>query len=114
VTDVMTLTLSLETIPLTKDADGVIRVGNTRVTLDTVIAAFLEGATPEEIVHQYPSLDLTDVYAVITYYLRRRAEVDAYLQERQEQAERVREENEYRFDPSGIRERLLARRAYTG
>lgn len=113
-TDVMTLTLSLETIPLTKDADGVIRVGNTRVTLDTVITAFLEGATPEEIVHQYPSLDLTDVYAVITYYLRRRAEVDAYLQERQEQAERVREENEYRFDPSGIRERLLARRAYTG
>jgi uncharacterized protein (DUF433 family) len=79
--DVMTLTVAPETIPLTKDADGVIRVGNTRVTLDTVITAFLEGATPEEIVHQYPSLDLTDVYAVITYYLRRRAEVDAYLQD---------------------------------
>jgi uncharacterized protein (DUF433 family) len=54
-------------IPLKTDVDGVVRVGNTRVTLDTVIIAFKEGATAEEIVSQYPSLLLADVYAVIGY-----------------------------------------------
>lgn len=57
----MTLTIAPETVPLTADVDGVIRVRKTRVTLDTVILAFLDGATAEEIVHQYPSLDLGDV-----------------------------------------------------
>lgn len=97
-------------VPLQKDADGVIRVGGTRVTLDTVIAAFLEGATAEEIVQQYPSLALADVYAVISYYLQNQAEVEAYLQQRREEARQVRRENEARFHPIGIRARLLARR----
>ena len=107
----MTLTIATETIPLVADVDGVIRVGKTRVTLDTVISAFLDGATAEEIIHQYPSLDLADVYLVIAYYLKRRAEVDTYLQQRQREADQIRKQNEFRFDPSGIRERLLARRA---
>lgn len=110
----MTLTITTETVPLVTDVNGVVRVGKTRVTLDTVISAFLDGATAEEITYQYPSLDLADVYSVIGYYLRRRAEVDAYLQQRQEQAEKIRKQNESRFDPSGIRERLLARRASGG
>jgi len=103
--------IATETVPLVTDIDGVIRVGKTRITLDTVISAFLDGATAEEITHQYPSLDLADVYSVIAYYLRRRSEVDAYLQQRQEEAEKIRRRNESRFDPSGIRDRLLARRA---
>jgi len=49
-------------VPLAADAQGVIRVGGTRVTLDTVVSAFYEGATPEEITQQYPSLELGDVY----------------------------------------------------
>jgi uncharacterized protein (DUF433 family) len=61
------------------DADGVAYVSGTRVTLDTVITAFLEGGTAEEVVEQYPSLQLSDVYSVIGYYLRHKAEVDAYL-----------------------------------
>ncbi|MGB9181073.1 MAG: DUF433 domain-containing protein [Pyrinomonadaceae bacterium] len=99
-----------ETIPLETDADGVMRVGKTRVTLDTVVTAFNDGATAEEIAQQYPSLDLADVYYVIGYYLRQRAEVEEYLARRCEEAERVREENELRFDPHGVRDRLLARR----
>src|SRR5215470_8610969 len=58
----MVLAPTTEIIPLTVDAHGVLRVGNTRVTLDTVIAAFADGATAEEIVQQYPSLHLADVY----------------------------------------------------
>jgi uncharacterized protein (DUF433 family) len=107
----MSLLISAEPVPLEADADGVMRVGGTRVTLDTVVAAFNEGATPEEIVQQYPSLQLADVYAVISYYLRRRSDIEAYLQQRLEEAHRIRRENESRFDPEGIRDRLLARRS---
>jgi uncharacterized protein (DUF433 family) len=110
----MALPLIPEKLPLNRDSDGVMRVGGTRVSPDTVVAAFLEGATSEEIAQQYPSLDLADVYSVISYYLRHRDEVHGYLQNRQASASRVRQENEARFDPSGIRERLLARRAQEG
>ena len=107
----MTLSLANEPIPLETDADGVVRVGGTRVTLDTIVAAFNEGGTAEEIVYQYPSLHLADVYAVIGYSLRRRSEVEAYLRQRQQQANSTRKQNEDRFAPDGVRNRLLARRA---
>ena len=107
----MLLVVTDQPIPLITDADGVVRVGNTRITLDTLIAAFREGATPETIAQQYPSLALADVYAVIGYYLNHRPEVHAYLQQREEAATRVRQENDARFDPDGVRDRLLARRS---
>ena len=106
----MTLAISVEPVPLQTDPDGVVRVANTRVTLETVIGAFFDGASAEEIVYQYPSLDIADVYAVIAYYLRRRSDVDAYLKQRHHHADVVRKQNETRFDPAGVRERLLARR----
>jgi uncharacterized protein (DUF433 family) len=65
----MTLTISLEPAPIKTDERGVVRVAETRVTLDTVVTAFLEGCTPEEIKEQYPSLQLSDIYLVIGYYL---------------------------------------------
>jgi uncharacterized protein (DUF433 family) len=91
------------------DADGVIRVGGTRVTLDLVIAAYRAGATPEEISQDYSSVEPADVYAAIAYYLRHRAEVEEYLERRREQAVAVRREFEERFPPAGIRERLQSR-----
>ncbi len=98
------------TVPIERNADGVLRVGGTRVPLDTVVTAFQMGATAEEIARRYPSLKLGDVYAVISYYLQHQTEVEAYLQQRQQQAAAVREEVEKRFPPEGIRSRLLARR----
>jgi hypothetical protein len=59
------------------------------------------GATPEEIVQQYPSLDLASTYAVVAHVLQHRPEVDRYLAKRQADAVAVRQENERRFDPSG-------------
>jgi|SRR5215211_3283116 len=107
----MSLAVVPEPIPLTSDRDGVVRVEGTRVTLETVVAAFEEGATAEELVQQYPSLRLADVYAVIGYYLRHRPEVEGYLRERKHHAVEVRRTNEDRLDPTGVRNRLLARRA---
>lgn len=99
----------MEPIPLSTGADGVIRVADTRVTLSTVIDSFLTGASPEEIAQDFPVLRLDDVYAVITYYLRHRAEVDAYLRERRTRAEALRREIETRSPQTGLRDRLLAR-----
>lgn len=97
-----------EAIPLTV-RDDVILVGNTRVSLDTVVDSFQKGSTPEEIVYQYPSLALADVYAVLGYYLRHRDEVHRYLVQREENSAGIRQENEDRFTAEGIRQRLLAR-----
>jgi uncharacterized protein (DUF433 family) len=103
------MSLSTTTVPLTTDEAGVMRVGETRVSLDSVIFAFDDGATPEEIVQQYPPLNLSDVYAVVSYYLQHRDEVEDYLEQRSAQRVESRKEIEARFDPRGIRERLLAR-----
>jgi uncharacterized protein (DUF433 family) len=109
----VTLAIALEPAPLETDAYGVVRVSKTRVTLDTVVTAFLEGCTPEEIGEQYPSLQLPDIYLVIGYYLRHRDEVHTYLAERQRQANIIQQQAEQRFSPIGIRDRLLARRNQT-
>jgi uncharacterized protein (DUF433 family) len=93
----MTITTISEVIPIEADADGVIRVSKTRVTLDTIVAAFKDGATAEEIVQQYPAVPLADVYSVIGYYLQRQLEVEEYLSQRQQQAEEIRKEIESRF-----------------
>lgn len=103
------LDISPEPAPLVTGSDGVVRVLGTRVTLDTVVAAFQEGATPEEIWSQYPSLALGNVYAVIAYYLRHQDDVEQYLVRRQADAETICRENESRFQPGGVRARLLAR-----
>jgi len=105
----MSLPLTAEPPPLTPGDDGVVRVGGTRVTLDTIVEAFREGLTPEEVQQQYPALDLPNVYAAVSYYLHHRREVEEYLEERARHREEIRQEVETRFDPNGIRERLLAR-----
>ena len=92
-------------------ADGKLCVGPTRVSLDTVIYAFNTGATAEEILLRYPTLDLKHIYSVIAYYLWHQETVDAYLEERRKYGEEVEREIRARWPTEGIRERLLARRA---
>ena len=106
----MTLSIHVEPVPLQPSPDGTVRVGGTRVLLETVVAAYREGASAEQIVDRYPDLALADAYAVIGYYLRNRHTVDAYVANRRQEAERLRSEIESELDPQGIRDRLLARR----
>src|SRR5437879_1098817 len=102
--------LTTEPIPLVGGSDGVIRILGTRVTLETVLGAFSEGATAEEIAQQYPSVSLADVYQVIGYYLRHSSELEPYLARRRLNTGDTRASNESKWPPEGIRERLLARR----
>jgi uncharacterized protein (DUF433 family) len=107
----MPFTVQAEAPPIREDADGALRVGGSRVLLELVIRAFQDGATPETIVQRYSTLALPDVYAVVTYYLRHRSEIEAYLAEREQKAEDVQQRLEsQQGDLSEIRARLQARR----
>lgn len=97
-------------VPLRADEEGTVRVGETRVTLETVAEVFDRGATPEEIVQRFPALHLADVYAVVGYYLQHRDEVRQYVARQEERAESVREQVESRADVQSLRKRLLARK----
>jgi uncharacterized protein (DUF433 family) len=103
------LMLEPETYPLKSDSSGTIYVADTRVTLDTLIQFFKDGSTAEQIAMRFPALRLSDVYAVITYYLRHQNEVEGHLAERLKQAKELQHDIERQFDSSGIRERLLTR-----
>lgn len=86
-------------LPLKMDEHGTIRVSDTRVTLDTVIACYHQGDSPEAIHEGFDVLPLNDIYAVIAYYLAHRDELDAYLKRGQEEAERLRQEWETSYTP---------------
>jgi uncharacterized protein (DUF433 family) len=78
-------------LPLRMDENGTIYVSDTRVTLDTVIACYHRGDTPEAIHAGFDTVPLNDIYAVIAYYLAHREQLDAYVQRRQAEAERLRQ-----------------------
>ena len=101
----------IESVPLQVDAKGTVKIGNTRVTLDLVIAAFLDGASAEEIADTFDTLDLGDVYSVLGYYIHHKNDIDSYLQQRQHQADAIRAKIEARQNHAGLRDRLLARLA---
>jgi len=103
-----TLPLTPIASPLRVDESGTIRVGPTRVTLDTVISSYSDGNSAEEIVLQYPSLSLVDVYTTVAYYLSHRDEVEDYLRQRRAEAGEIRKEIQQLCDQRGVRERLLA------
>jgi uncharacterized protein (DUF433 family) len=105
----MNLAMSPETVPIRLNDDGVAIVGETRVPLATVLGEFNDGATPEQIIENFDTLSLADVYAVIAYYLRHREAVDAFLEEQVQRAERVRVAHLRRFPQEGLREELLQR-----
>jgi uncharacterized protein (DUF433 family) len=105
----MTMTLAPPAVSVRLDETGTIRVGPTRVTLDTLVAAFHAGATPEQIVQDFPTLDLADVYSAIGYYLHNRKQVEAYIADGERRAEELRREVPGLY-AADVRARLLARR----
>jgi uncharacterized protein (DUF433 family) len=56
-------------------------ISDTRVSLDSIVYAFLNGQTAEGIAQSFPVLSLEQVYGAITFYLAHRSEMDAYLLE---------------------------------
>ena len=104
------LAAPVEQIPLRIDPHGVVRVGTSRVTLETLVNVYRQGATAEAIAERFPTLALADVYAVLGYYLRHRTEVDEYLRQQDREATVVRRRYEQTFGRSKTREELAALR----
>jgi len=97
-------------VPLREEPPGVLRVGTSRVLLELVLHAFKAGATPEAIVQSYDTLNLADVYAVVSRYLSAPAAFEEYLRIREEVAAEARRKIEAFQGPQGhLRAVLLAR-----
>lgn len=99
-------TMSTQVEYINTNEHGVMRIQDTRVTLDSVVYAFLEGLSPESIRARFPVLTLEQVYGAITYYLAHQEEIEAYLKRQQDLWERLRAEIE--VNPSPVVERLRA------
>ncbi len=76
--------------PVWMDEHSDIYAGRSHVLLDTIVEEFKAGASPEAIARGYDTLELADVYEVISYYVRYRDAVDAYLGRREIEAEHLR------------------------
>ena len=101
-----------QAVPLTRGEGGVFRIAGTRVTLDSIVREFKDGATPEQIQEDFPSVTLSDIYSVIAYFLQHSRPVEDYLRAQVQAVREVRREVESRIDTRGLRERLKQRRAH--
>lgn len=107
----MNLLNTTTTIPLVTGTDGVIRIAATRVPLETVVQAFQNGSTAEEIAFQYTVLDLSDIYAVISYYLKNQDAVEKYIETSQIAAKELKLVAQKQFQSKGARQRLMMRQS---
>jgi uncharacterized protein (DUF433 family) len=73
--------------------EGGYYVAGSRVSLDSVVYAFLRGESPEGIVESFPALTLEQVYGAIACYLANRDQIDAYLRAGEQDFERLRAES---------------------
>ena len=105
----MTVNISTSEFRYSVTPAGVMRVGVSRVSLDSVVYAFKQGYSPEEIALDFDALTLGEVYSTINYYLQHKPDVEAYLAKRLVQEESLRSEVEQRFDAQAIRESLLSK-----
>jgi uncharacterized protein (DUF433 family) len=101
---------TVQTINLTKTSDGTIRIGKTRVSLESVVHHFSLGATAEEIAQKFPALKLAEVYGAISYFLNNHEKVGEYVLRQEEESDRFQTEIESKFQISELRQRILARR----
>ena len=60
--------------------ENAIRIKGNRIGIEIVLEDYLEGASPEEIMLRYPTLNLEKIHATILYYLAKKEEVETYLE----------------------------------
>jgi uncharacterized protein (DUF433 family) len=112
----MNLILEAIPVPLQDDGQGGLRVGQTRVSLESVWHLHQQGASPAEIVRAFDSLQPADVHAVLAWALRHREELDRYLKRRNEEAAQIRRRLEEagltptRQESAPLKEKLELRR----
>lgn len=83
------------------------RIGTSRVMLDSIVAGFEQGHSPETLQQQYPTLSMKEVCWVITYYLAHTDEVHTYLKRQDELWEAWRAKSASQSSPVVARLRAL-------
>ena len=76
-----------------RKTEGVYRVSDTRVSLDSLVYLFREGLSAESIVESYSTLTLEQVYGALAFYLGNQREIDTYLSEGQRAAQSQHEQS---------------------
>ena len=110
----MDLTLETIPVPLRDDGHGGLRVGQTRVSLESVWQMHQQGASPADIVRAFDTLQLADVHAVLAWALRHSEDVGTYLKRRDEEAAQIRRQLENagltptREESAELKEKLMA------
>jgi uncharacterized protein (DUF433 family) len=107
----MSLTIAPQPVPLTANEHGDIRVTGTRIGLEHIVEDYNDGKSPEEMAIAYPSLKLIDVYAVVSYYLHNKTEVDAYVEEQYRRADEIRDRLGLDEAARAFKAKLLERQA---
>jgi uncharacterized protein (DUF433 family) len=87
-----TRTILESKLTLLEQRDGCYYVSGTRVSLDSVVYAFLRGESPEGIVESFPALSLEQAYGAVAFYLAHQQTIDTYLQHARAEFDRMREE----------------------
>ncbi len=82
---------STQEVPLQTTEDGTIRIAGTRVSLDSVLHHYQQGATAEEIALRFPALRLADIHACLAYFLNHSDQVEEYLIHQRRQADDLQE-----------------------
>jgi uncharacterized protein (DUF433 family) len=78
-------------VPLSVSEDGTIRIACTRVSLDSVVHHYQQGATAEEIVLRFPALRLADIHFALAYYLNHQDSIGEYIEQQRQEAEELRQ-----------------------
>ncbi len=73
--------------------DGGYFIAGSRVSLDSVVYAFLRGESPEGIADSFPAISLEQVLGSLAYYLGNRAAVDRYLSDGRAEFEELRRQS---------------------
>ena len=97
-------------VPLVQWKDGSIRVKGSRVLLHIIVSAFQQGNTPKKIHHSFPTASVTQIKAVIDWYLNNKSEADAYLEEEEAEGEKLRIEIQSRPEYKAQTELLKRKR----
>jgi len=80
--------MAFPTCPYIEERNGGLYVAGTRVSLDSVVILFQEGASPEKIVQSFSTLKLSQVYGAIAYYLENEQAINEYIAEGEREFER--------------------------
>ena len=110
----MAIVETTQELPLTTTADGTIKIGGSRVSLDSVFFT-TDRAPAEEIAMKFPGVRLADIHSCIAYFLNHHEEVDKYLADRERSAahlrERIASDTLQQQGLNDMRDRINARQA---